>query len=358
MSWIDELTAFINRLLGGGTPPPPVTGNEPLQVISPRVMVINFNPVVASSGKRLTEKMGWSNVDQLINGFIADIDEVSYGLVKYQYNPANRIDVNAFPRKTDGFQYTPAAYLAMMQNEPTHHEPDGVDYWQILNDYNVVNRVVNNEIDEVWLFGGPYFGFWESTMAGKGAIWCNSAALAGSESIARRFVIMGFNYQRGVAEMVHNVGHRTESIMAHVYDSFNKLMSAYAAVNPAVQPPVSPSQFANPKNDFERFMLYEKIAPGRAQVGLIHTPPNADKDYDWANPALASSNADDWLNYPAFLQRSRAMNCSEWGCGGDGYEYTKWWFKRVPHAAGSQNGILNNWWRYVMRVDLPFRAGE
>jgi hypothetical protein len=332
--------------------------DESLKVVSPRVLVINIDPIVDAQGTHLTTRMGWNNIDDLITGFIADIDEVSYGLVKYQYNHANRIDVNEFPYKADGFQYTAASYLAMMQNEKTHHEPDGVDYQKIVDDYHLFEKVMSNQIDEVWVFGGPYFGFWESNMVGKNAIWCNSTPLSNSDLCTRRFVIMGFNYQRGVAEMLHDIGHRMESIMAYVFDSFDTLQNAYNSVNPTIQPPVSPARFMNPKNDFEHFMLFEKIAPRRGEVGLVHTPPNAAKDFDWQNSASVSSSCDDWLNYPDLLGTRRMISCSEWDCGADGYAYTKWWFKRVPHVKGSKNGISNNWWMYTMQVDQPFRAGQ
>lgn len=352
MNLIDSFLAFFSRLFGR-TPP----AEEPLQVVSPRVYVINFDPIVDAQGTRLTTRMGWNNVDKLIQDFIEDMDEVSYGLVKYQYDPADRIDVNEFPAKLkDGFRYTAASYLAMMQDEKTHFEPDAVDYWKIVNDYHLIDRVMNHQIDEVWVFGGPYFGFWESHMVGKNAIWCNSAPLANSDRCTRRFVIMGFNYQRGVAEMLHDIGHRLESTLAYVYNSFDTLQNAYNSVNPNVQPPVTPARFMYPRNDFERFMLFEKIAPGRAEVGLVHTPPNADKDFDWQNPMMVSSSGDDWLNYPNLQGERKTLNCTEWGGGADGgYAYTKWWFKRVPHVKGSQNGIANNWWKYTMRVDQPFR---
>jgi hypothetical protein len=359
MSFWDSFISFLNGLFNSNPAPVTPPADEPLQVASPRVFVINFDPIVDDQGTRLTAKMGWNNVDQLIKGFIADMDEVSYGLVKYQYTSDNRIDVNAFPAKADnGFQYTPASYLAVMQDEKTHHEPDGVDYWKIVNDYHLIDLVMSNQIDEVWIFGGPYFGFWESHMVGKNAIWCNSVPLANSDQCTRRFVIMGFNYQRGVAEMIHDIGHRLESIMGYVYGSNGTLQNAYNAVNPNVQPQVSPAQFMNPQNDFEHFLLFDKIAPGRAEMGLVHTPPNADKDFDWQNSNTVSSNCDDWLNYPDFQGTRRMLNSNEWGGGGDGYTYTKWWFKHVPHVKGSKNGILNNWWRYTMQVDLPFRAGQ
>ncbi len=353
MNLFDAFFAFLARLFNRHPTPAPSPG-EPPDVVKPRVLVINIDPIVDAQGTRLTTRMGWNRVDDLIQGFIADIAEVSYGLVQYQYDPANRIDVDEFPQKNDGFQYTPSSYLNMMVNEKTHHEPDGVDYQKIIDDYHLISKVMSNQVDEVWVFGAPYFGFYESNMVGKGAIWCNSSPCADTDLCTRRFVIMGFNYQRGIGEMLHDIGHRMESIMAYVYHSFGTLQDAYNSVNPNVQPPVSPTRFMHPQNDFERFMLFEKIAPGRAEVGLIHTPPNGDKDYDWQNSSAVSSNCDDWLNYPTFQGTRRMVNCHDWECSPDGYAYTKWWLRHAPHVGGSQNGVLNNWWKYTMQVDQPF----
>ena len=47
----------------------------------------------------------------------------------------------------------------------------------------------------------PYSGCWESTMAGKGAYDCNSPPVPGVDC-PRIFVMMGFNYERGVGEML------------------------------------------------------------------------------------------------------------------------------------------------------------
>jgi hypothetical protein len=341
--------------LFGRNPPSTTPVEDPPRTISPRVLVIHYDPIVDTRGTRLTARMGWNKIDDLIPRFIADVEEVSYGLVRYQYDRAQCIDLDEFPRKLDGFQYTAATYLAMMQDQRTHHEPDAVDYWKIVNDHHLIERVMGQEIDEVWLFGGPYFGYWESHMVGQGAIWCNSPSLANSDRCTRRFVIMGFNYERGVAEMVHDMGHRMESIMAQVYDSSDTLQNAYRSVKPDVQPQAIPEQFSNPKNDFERFILFDRIAPGRAEMGLLHTPPNANKDYDWQNPNRVSSGCDDWLAFPDVRGKRRMINAKEWGWGADGYAFNKWWFRHVPHAGGSKNGILNNWWDYTIRVDQPFR---
>jgi hypothetical protein len=355
MSLLDPLLDYFARLFGVN-PPPTTAAEDPPRTVSPRVLVLNYDPIVDGQGTRLSAKMGWNDIQDLIPRFIADLRQASYGLVDYRSDPADRIELDEFPRKRDGFQYTAASYLAVMQNKNTPHDPDGVDYGKIVADHHLIERVTSGEIDEVWLFGAPYFGYWESHMAGKGAVWCNSEPLANSERCPRRFVIMGFNYERGAAEMLHDMGHRMESILAYVYHSFGVLQAAYNSAKPNPAPGVGPEKFTNPKNDFEHFMLFDKIAPGRAEMGLLHTPPNAGKDYDWQNSNFVSSNCDDWLNYPDFRGRRRAINADEWGWGADGYNFNKWWFRHVPHTGGSRNGILNNWWDYTIRVDQPFRG--
>ena len=67
-----------------------------------------------------------------------------------------------------------------------------------------------NEVDEVWIFGFPHAGFHESTMGGPGAFWCNAAPLKNTEASKRRFVIMGYSYERYVGEMHESYGHRAE----------------------------------------------------------------------------------------------------------------------------------------------------
>jgi hypothetical protein len=82
---------------------------------------------------------------------------------------------------------------------------------------------------------------------------------------------MGFSYERGVGEMLENMGHRAESIMEKTFEGL-----------PAIQ------------NLWRRFIRYEKTAPGRAALGNIHFAPNSLRDYDWNNPASVSSECDDW----------------------------------------------------------------
>ena len=55
------------------------------------------------------------------------------------------------------------------------------------------------------------FGFYESRMAGPGAFWCNAPQCENTDACRKRFVIMGFSYERGVGEMLEDLRHRAES---------------------------------------------------------------------------------------------------------------------------------------------------
>ncbi len=347
MSFFDLLRA----LFGSRTPAPvagpigqsttlPDSTDEPPQVCSPKVLLITFNPTMdAASGKKMVEYMNWSRPDDLVAGVISDILQTSSGLVRYQI--AQRIELDEFPALVDGFSYTPTTFLEVLRGGAPAHNPSGIDYGALLKRFNVLECIADRTYDEVWVLGFPYAGLYESTMGGQGAFWCNAPALANTASCARRFVVMGFSYERQVGEMLHSYNHRCESILAKLFNSEEFLVWAYRpGRTPAT---IDPEQ---PLNPFQRFILFDLIAPGKAGIGLVHYPPNGLRDYDLGNPNLVPSACYDWLKYPNFGGDVRMISCSEWG-GGDERHYQQWWQKHLPKAAGRQNGIHNNWWQYI-----------
>ncbi len=82
MSQRNSILDFISRLISAFSgkpatsqpqpPPPPAVEEEFVSVVHPRVLVINFDPVVDAQGTHLTQRMNWNNVDDLIAGCIAD----------------------------------------------------------------------------------------------------------------------------------------------------------------------------------------------------------------------------------------------------------------------------------------------
>lgn len=292
-----------------------------------QVLLVIYNPSLETRGSRkLSVELRWNDPDQLIEQFIGDVYLASHGFCSFQI--AERIEIDAFPVKVDGFQYTPESYVAKWQARSGFHTPDWADYRKILTSVHAQERILGGEIDEVWLIGFPYAGFYESQMAGPGAFWCNAPPLSGCEAVGRRFIIMGFNYERDVGEMLEAFGHRVESILSHVYR--NK---------------------PNTLNLWERFTRYDLSHPGRAEVGTIHFAPNSRWDYDWGNREEVFSRCDTWRDFPDLSGEPRLVNCKEWGNGAI-RQHHLWWLEHLPYFPGETDGVLNNWWYYVIEPGL------
>jgi hypothetical protein len=179
---------------------------------------------------------------------------------------------------------------------------------------------------------------WEAAMAGQGAYWVNGVPYpaAGGD---RAFVIMGWNYERGVAEAIHSWGHRAESTMADkVYGQWCQHRC----------------------NTWSRFALLDIHQPGLGGVGNVHFPVNGTSDYDYGNSRSVASNADAWLTYPNLNENTRVFNFTEWSPPGGDHQrnYLNWWYAHMPHAGGrAPDGYLSNWWRYLCDVD-QFKGGN
>ncbi len=329
---------WLRRLLGGTTSPQtngapvyspaslPDSAEEPAQIIRNKVLVVVFDPPMDEDGRTLRETMRWNHPDQLANAFGREILQDSSGLARYEI--VERVVLPEFPRFKDGFRYTPETYWRVLQGVEPPHQPEQADYLDILRRLNALERVARGEVDEIWVFAFPHGGFYESVMGGKGAFWCNGPVLKGTETCPRRFVVMGFSYERGVGEMLESFGHRAESIMARTF-----------------------SGLQGEANLWERFTRYDLKAPGRAAVGTIHFAPNSERDYDWGNPRYVPSECYDWLNnFPNFQGDVRQVNAQEWG-NGDLLQHHRWWLKHLPHVAGRTNGIHHNWWQYILWPD-------
>ena len=291
-----------------------------------RVLSIVHNPRIPLAGDRpLSSALGWNDPAVLAERYAADVRECSYGLVDYQV--VERIDVDGFPVKADGFAYTPDMYWSNWQRRGGWHRPDGVDYLRLVQEFDLIARIDSGAIDEVWLFGGPYFGYYESIMGGPGAIPCNAPPLRGTEHARRRFVIMGFNYERGVGEMLEDLGHRSEDILRHVYRNTQ-----------------------GDANLWERFTRHEQTHPGRAECGNVHFAPNSVRDYDWGNSRPVVSRSRSWLTFPDLDATARRETCAEWG-NGDIRLHHLWWFRHFPHVEGGADGVSWNWWEPVADPD-------
>jgi hypothetical protein len=320
----DLIDQIVHWLSPQPPPPPPLPAGE---TVRPRVLLIIYNPTIpAEGGRKLTEVLDWNDPDALARGYISDLRESSGGFVDYDI--VQRIEVDAWPVKIDGFRYDATSYLRCHRTGTGWHEPDRLEYEAILDEFDLLARVNARQIDEVWIFGFPFAGFYESRMVGPGAFWCNAPPMK-RHDVDRRFIIMGFNYERGVGEMLESYGHRTESHMERVW--------RHAGDGPD-------------RNLWHRFILYDKKAPGESHCGNVHYAPNSQTDYDWGNPTPVDSYCDDWFNYPDFQGVKHRVDSRAWG-NGDIRAHHVWWLSHLPRAAGETQGISNNWWWYVVEPD-------
>ena len=325
-----SLLDLILSLFGkkASTPPPiqpaglPDNTTEPASITSSKVMLIIYDPTM-DDGQKLSQKMNWHRPDDLISGYVSDILEFSHGMARYQI--VQRATVDEFPVKVDGYRYTPQAYLDVLRGTTQPHIPQDVDYTAMLTRFDILSKISSGQVNEVWVFAFPYAGLFESSMGGAGAFWCNAPPLKNTAQCPRRFVLMGFNYERSVGEMLESFGHRTESILTKTFE-----------------------KLTGDANLWTRFSRYEKSAPGKAACGNIHYAPNSQRDYDWNNPTPVSSECYDWLlNFPNFVGDVRTVTSTEWGSG-DIRLHHQWWINHIPRVTGRKNGIHNNWWQYII----------
>lgn len=325
---------------------PPKTAGEqkPMRV---KVLVLEFNPRIsgaihspddpAAKPKSIRELAGWNEAVELAAEYMQDVCDASGGYIQFEI--VEWLEVLEFQKKADGFTYTPQQYYDCLHKKSEWHQPDGVDYPGSIARHKIIPRIESGEIDEVWWFGAPYFGYWESAMAGEGAFYINGGVYGADQVPCKRpFVIMGFNYERGVAEMLHDLCHRTESTMERVYGGWevDKLTTNWA-----------------------RFAANAHQSNGVAAVGTCHYPPNGEKDYDYANKREVMSSADDWLSYPNLTGQKKKVTRQTWGGPDYHRNYMKWWFTRLPKASGvNTDGRQNNWWKYVFDFHSYDRLGN
>jgi hypothetical protein len=236
-----------------------------------------------------------------------------------KYTVVNTIVSRDIPIKTDGYQYTIDEFINVLNGKTSSHNPDIMSYENFIEKFDLIELKNQGVFDEIHMFGAPYMGFYESRMIGKNAIWCNSPPLIVPN--CENFIMMGFSYERGVSEGVHDFGHRTESTLRFCYPKFYK-------------------------------ELIDK-------VGTVHVPFNATLDYDWSNKTFVENIAEslpesyetnvntnsqsNWflLLISIILKffsskfankkveiKYKMDNCEMWGCNELGY--LKFWFNRIP----------------------------
>jgi hypothetical protein len=239
---------------------------KPVKVMAPKVFVIDFRPAAVPPE--------WNHADALASQYAQTMRTASANRLIYQI--VKKTTVVNYPILEDGRRYTDVTWTQAMQNDKlafrdSHGNYMMANYMSIVQEHSLLQQIRDKVIDEVWMFGGPYFGFYESRMVGRGAFWCNAP---GIEQTGRRFVMMGFNYQRDVKEMVHDFGHRAESILSTKFGSQSFIHQLYGLqATPA------------PVNEFEQWLQVH---------GTVHRKPGG-ADYGQDELAWVTALKPDWF---------------------------------------------------------------
>lgn len=303
-------------------------------VYQPKLYVVIYDPLL-SNGQTLSKYMGWADYDQMTEDTIKFFYDASNGRVLYSIVDTTTI-TDGWPALIDGFRYTEEQFLKVLNGTAEPHQPDNVDYNKIVNDpvLDICDRANRGEIDEVWIFNGPYFGFWESTLVGPGSFWYNSPPVPQPFTCNRIIPIMGPNPER--PDMIgHGDGHRMESTMTEIYGGWEENRT---------------------NHNWDRFGLVAAQSPDYSYSGCgsIHFPPNGTVDYEYDNKSFTDTNCDDFANYPNLgdpLSTVMPINCLDWGC--DHYKYMLYWFGHLPSNPGcGPDGFANDWWPYFLRPEL------
>jgi len=314
--------------VGTFIPRPFVAGaSNAVQVV--KVLVLNFEPRIPTrSNRKLWEVYGWTDPRRRAAQFEADLEFATGGAIDVQIVEMRNFD--EIPKFTDGFRYNPDQYV-LNRDSNTNWHSGTADYYFLMERENVPALVNSNQVDEVWCFGDHYFGlFGEAYMGGPNAFFVNGPSYP-NIGFDRAVAGYGFNYERGVAEMVHNLCHRTENHGQRAVGNWNLVA---------------------PVSAFDRFSANFLDSPGQTDgVGTCHVPANADAHYDYGNVRVVQSTAFDWANYPATTGATTAVSRTTWGMGSaPDYQrdYLSFYFGMMPRNPGTAaDGRQANWFKYI-----------
>jgi hypothetical protein len=337
-----------------GSAPVTVVQDFKSQKVAPmtvKVAVVYQDPILPSSN-RIHEEFGWRDPRVLASSLVKHFREATDSVLNFQI--VEVVEATRLFTKYKGSYLTVTQYVNLLKESgwttlkaASDSGQLAFDYRECVKYYQFDTKRNNGEIDEVWVFAAPYLAMYESQLMGPNAFWWNSPAIKDGTALTKLLSVMGLNYERGVDQAFHSFGHRSESAMREAYRK-------------ALGKPWDP-QSTNP-TPWDLFTRINKDMPNLAHVGNIHFPPNGVRDYDYGNPTLVRSYADNWYRYPNLLNLSQQVNISTWyyspgeplAEGLDHLGYLRWWYGHLPRYVGVTDGVLNNWWHYI----VDFEAAE
>jgi hypothetical protein len=303
-----------------------------------KIAAVAYNPIMENrpGAPRLHAATGWADPLVMARAHTNWWDRASFGMVRCELVVQTNLDI--WPIKEDGFRYTDTSYWAIYTNGwQGAHSPDTIDYSAIfLTDMPwLLTMIETGAVDQVWVFGFPYMGCYETRLFGPGAYECNSP---GTEELGnKRLFMASFPSMERPDTPMENFGHGCEGILGAWF--WNYLLN---------YPGWADAPYTN-INDFALFTRAVSNSPANIHCGNVHFAPNSYGDYEWGSTRMVSSYADAWYSYPLMTNAPRLMNCSEWGNGVNA-EHKIWWFKHMPQKVGLRRGHLMNWLTMLLNL--------
>ena len=233
------------------------------------------------------------------------------------------------PAAQPSLHYPIVETLEFLEPVPLYTKPSQRLPW---TDYNaIMDRIhihdwVERGVKEVWLwsYSGGVVGGWESNMAGPyGDISNSDRDPTDLPVLSQTYTVYHYNYQRGPSEATEDHMHQIEAVLRHM----------------------------DPHLFWDRFVG----KPGEGRCGWAHYPPNAERDYDWANLSYVWTDIEDWT--PEGTGPKKRINCQRWNC--DSLTWFIFWMQNLP---GADNGLtyrgrpLTNWWTFIGDFDGAMAA--
>jgi hypothetical protein len=304
-----------------------------------KVMVLIWNPTM-KNGKKLVTDRSWSSPTELTASAVAWFKNVTNGRLNYTIQSTQEID--DFTTLTSSRKYTSQTFEDCTKDSTKCFKDGGslamLDYTKVINSYDVCSKVNAGLVDEVWLFGGPYFGFYESTLTGPSAKLFNYNDGGGYASTCSKLVpIMGFNYERSLNEVVHDFGHRSERTFNKVWGWLN-----------TVTPKTNWDLYGDGRREY-----YNQDNTPPYGCGVFHYPPNTLNGYQYDDSTSIASYCSSFDNYPDLSGINSPTNITSAAWGSSDIGFYDWWFRHLPNKSGcNTDQRLNDWWAYVVDPNM------